>query len=336
MWSLLLCACCSLTLSGAVSGQKEFAPLRGAVEELLPDLRLAQISKVAVVDFTDLAGNQLVLGRAVAEEISLVLGRLGKPLVVIDRSNLAALLREHKLTSSGLVDPATAKEFGRISGVDVLITGSLQLLNEVIFVRVKAIDVRTAAVVASSSTSLGRSSALDNEMRIDISRESDGVVPSDNRRGPEPVVSFERCSVRLLATRLLRDGAVLELALRNTSPGRGPIFIAVALAFDNSTFPTATLVDGAGGEYDAESGGHPGLMGVSRWFARQGNPRSTFNPQLWTKLLDEEVTATMRFRGGVPRNGLTMPLAVNIEFVYSDNGSPAVLRNARFADIRTK
>ena len=44
---------------------------------------------------------------------------------VVDRQNLEALLEEQKFTQSGLVNPATMKEFGNLYGIDAFLYGSV-------------------------------------------------------------------------------------------------------------------------------------------------------------------------------------------------------------------
>jgi hypothetical protein len=73
--------------------------------------------RIAVVDFTDLQGNVTELGRFLAEELSIDLTNTARGFVLIDRTHLKTLLKEHKLSISGLVDPATAKKLGQIAGV---------------------------------------------------------------------------------------------------------------------------------------------------------------------------------------------------------------------------
>src|ERR1700761_9841023 len=70
---------------------------------------------VAVIDFTDLDGNPTRLGRFLAEEFSDSLVSQASNFDVIDRTHLKLLLQEHKLAMSGLIDPATARELGKIT-----------------------------------------------------------------------------------------------------------------------------------------------------------------------------------------------------------------------------
>ena len=44
---------------------------------------------------------------------------------VVEREQMAAILNEHNLNLSGMVDPATAREIGRLTGVQYLVYGSV-------------------------------------------------------------------------------------------------------------------------------------------------------------------------------------------------------------------
>ena len=69
---------------------------------------------IAVVDFTDLQGNVTELGRFLAEEFSAALVDAGKGFEVVDRTHLKSLLKEHNLSATGLIDPTTARQLGKI------------------------------------------------------------------------------------------------------------------------------------------------------------------------------------------------------------------------------
>src|SRR2546425_7415993 len=82
--------------------EKEVKALASVVAD---NLVKASKMTVAVVDFTDLQGNVTELGRFLAEEVSVALSGAGKGIEVVDRTHLKTLLQEHKLASSGVIDP---------------------------------------------------------------------------------------------------------------------------------------------------------------------------------------------------------------------------------------
>lgn len=123
---------------------------------------------VAVVDFTDLQGNVTELGRFLAEEFSVALASAGKDFVVVDRTHLKAIFKEHKLADTGIIDPATAKKVGQIAGVDALVTGTITPLEHSIRILVKILDTSTAKIIGASSGNFEKTSAIKKLLERDI------------------------------------------------------------------------------------------------------------------------------------------------------------------------
>lgn len=118
--------------------------------------------KVAVVDFTDLQGNVTELGRFLAEELSGALAEDARGFRVVDRTHLKVILQEHKLASTGLIDPQTARQLGRISGVDTLVTGTItSAFGDSVRLSVKALDVETAEIIAQSRADIPKTKAIE-------------------------------------------------------------------------------------------------------------------------------------------------------------------------------
>jgi len=116
---------------------------------------------IAVVDFTDLQGNVTELGRFLAEELSVNLTTMAKGFEVIDRTHLKSILSEHKLSMSGLVDPKTVKQLGKIAGVDAIVTGSITPFGDSIRVSAKVIATETAKVIGASSGDIAKTKAIE-------------------------------------------------------------------------------------------------------------------------------------------------------------------------------
>lgn len=116
---------------------------------------------IAVVDFTDLQGNVTELGRFLAEELSVSLSGAGKDFDVVDRTHLKSLLAEHKLSSTGLIDPKTARELGKIAGVDALVTGTITPFGDSIRLSIKVLDTETAKVIGASTANIAKTKAIE-------------------------------------------------------------------------------------------------------------------------------------------------------------------------------
>lgn len=116
---------------------------------------------VAVVDFTTLGGEVIELGRFLAEEFSVALTQKANGFDVIDRTYLKAILQEHKLASSGIIDPLTARKLGQIAGVEAIVTGSITPLGDSVRLSVKVLDTGTAKVIGAVTGDIPKTKAID-------------------------------------------------------------------------------------------------------------------------------------------------------------------------------
>lgn len=117
-------------------------------------------NRVAVVDFTDLQGNVTELGRFIAEEFSVALAGAGKGFKVIDRVHLKSIIKEHKLSATGLIDPTTARQLGKIAGVEALVTGTITPFGESVRLAVKILDTATAEVIDANKGNIPKTEAI--------------------------------------------------------------------------------------------------------------------------------------------------------------------------------
>ena len=116
---------------------------------------------VAVVDFTDLEGNVTQLDRFIAEEFSVALASSGKGFRVIDRTHLKSIIKENKLSATGLIDPATARKLGKIAGVDALVTGTLTPFGDNVRVTIKVLDSDTADIIDAAKGNFAKTQAIE-------------------------------------------------------------------------------------------------------------------------------------------------------------------------------
>jgi hypothetical protein len=139
---------------------------------------------VAVVDFTDLHGNVTELGRFLAERVSVSLaseiGSQGGNVAIIDRTHLKAILQEHKLAASGIIDTQTARQVGRIAGADTLITGTLTPFGDTVNLTVKALNAETAILVTSASADIPKTKAIEELLNREI------VGTGESQKPPTP------------------------------------------------------------------------------------------------------------------------------------------------------
>ena len=152
--------CCLLLISAhtALAYEKEIKALSATMVKKISN---AGKKNVAVVDFTDLQGSTTELGTFLAEELSSDLSEDGKGFEIVDRNNLKSILTEHKLSISGLVDPKTVKELGRIAGVDAIITGTVTPFGDSVRVSVRVIATDTDKVIGAAKGDIPKTKAIE-------------------------------------------------------------------------------------------------------------------------------------------------------------------------------
>ena len=81
----------------------------------------------------------------------LLIARLSRAasVAVLDRDKINLLLKEHQLSLSGLVDPATAAKTGKLIGADFVVLGSFNLAGGKLQVHARVVSVATAAIIAA-------------------------------------------------------------------------------------------------------------------------------------------------------------------------------------------
>ena len=97
------------------------------VSVVLPSFAASDRPRIAVLEFQNKADNQWWYnggGRAAQDVFVTELVKSGK-FRVIDREQLAALMREKNLSLGGDVDPSTAIQAGKLLGVQYFLTGAV-------------------------------------------------------------------------------------------------------------------------------------------------------------------------------------------------------------------
>jgi hypothetical protein len=69
---------------------------------------------------------------------------------VVDRENIAKIVKEYEFQGSDLTDESTAVEIGKLSGADIIVIGSISSVGEIFYLNIKLISVETAEIIGSS------------------------------------------------------------------------------------------------------------------------------------------------------------------------------------------
>lgn len=182
---------------------------------------------VAVTDFTDLQGGVTELGRFIAEEMALGLATSARRLSVIDRTHLKMLMQEHKLSTSGLIDPSTARKLGKIVGAQGLVTGTITPFADSVRVVVKVLDTETARIIVATSVDVTKNRTIEELLGRGLGADegsSVGTRPAADRPATTPVSSSRvvqngrlRVSVNQLSMTDNNARANVSLTIENVS-----------------------------------------------------------------------------------------------------------------------
>ncbi|MFH1006213.1 MAG: FlgO family outer membrane protein [Candidatus Latescibacterota bacterium] len=121
-------------------------------------------TKIAVIEFSDLDGNITEFGKYLSEELITRLFTTGK-FEVVERQLLNKVLEEHKLTLTGLIDETSAKELGKILGVDAIASGSVTDLGASVKVNARLIATETGSVFAVAAVKIVKDATVEKLMQ---------------------------------------------------------------------------------------------------------------------------------------------------------------------------
>jgi len=107
---------------------------------------------VAIATFQNLTKDKEIdwIGTGFAETLTTKLINV-KSIRVFERNQMAKLLEEIKLSMTGIIDEKTATQAGKFIGVEYMVIGSFQKVNERIMVTARLVNVATSEVERSAS-----------------------------------------------------------------------------------------------------------------------------------------------------------------------------------------
>ncbi|MBU8923009.1 MAG: CsgG/HfaB family protein [Bacteroidales bacterium] len=130
------------------------------VDQIVEGLKTQQASQIAVVQFQNLDGTVTEFGGFLAEEMITRLYKTGS-FRVVEREMLNRVMAEHELATSGLVDESTAKELGRLLGVDAIATGTITDLGQRVRINSRLIATETGSVFSVAAVTLPKDSSIE-------------------------------------------------------------------------------------------------------------------------------------------------------------------------------
>ncbi|CAK8718066.1 hypothetical protein KKHLCK_07230 [Candidatus Electrothrix laxa] len=214
----LCCVSCTavvLSLMLAASSfayEKEINALSAAMAEKIVR---ADRTSVAVVDFTDLEGNVTQLGRFIAEEFSTALAGAGKGFKVVDRTHLNSIVKENKLSVTGLIDPETARKLGQIIGVQALITGTLTPFGDTVRVAVKVLDTATAEIIDAIRGNIAKTEAVNTLLTTSLTLGSPPVPPEGKQGEFLQTIEARGFSFHLVSSKISNGTVIFSLLINS-------------------------------------------------------------------------------------------------------------------------
>jgi hypothetical protein len=170
--------------------------------------------RVTVVDFLDLEKKPNKLAKFLTHQLQSALTEPERDLVVVDQSRIADLFDQMEKLSEGLIDPATARDLGKVTGTEVLIYGTVMVSSLTVRLDVNAVDLQTAKVIASGTASPNRFGLLDR-LAKEVEQEEGGIA-SDQEES-EASAPVKKASAKKPARTLRDQGFVFELGGCSTS-----------------------------------------------------------------------------------------------------------------------
>jgi TolB-like protein len=248
-------------------------------QQIANKMSAKQKTTVAVVEFTDLQGNVTDFGRFLAEELVTRLGDLEK-FKVIERQLLNKIIAEQKLSLTGLVDPASAKQLGKILGVDAIVAGSVTNLAQSVRVNARLISTETGEVFATAAADIFK----DESVMGLLSGSSSAPLAKSTTQQLDPKKNSRKITIRdfiieLESCRISAGAIVCSMTITNdASTDRTVGFHTRA-----SSRSASRMLDEFGGEYGAakvQIGGH-----VSQFYLIGPAVTSSLVPRVPTKLI---------------------------------------------------
>lgn len=152
--------CCLFFLLTQVAQAQYDTQIKGITQELSKKIGETGKKRIAVADFTDADGSVTKLGQFLSEEFNSTLPEVGQGFEVIDRSRVNILLRENKISSTGLTDPSNALKLGKLAGIEALIYGTITPFSESVRVNIKILDLQRGVILRSVAGNITRTADI--------------------------------------------------------------------------------------------------------------------------------------------------------------------------------
>jgi len=139
-------------------------------QKLINDIRQIMVKPaIAVLRFN---GNSNEVADTLRDILTTMLVQMdSEGITVLEREQISDILKEQNLELDGIVDPATASEFGRLIGADFVLLGRFITLDDSVELNAELVNAGTAQIVVATHTSLPKSKLNMDELAKNIAGE---------------------------------------------------------------------------------------------------------------------------------------------------------------------
>src|SRR5712692_498993 len=218
-------------------------------------MRTDQKRTIAVIEFADLEGHVTNFGRFLGEE--LITRLYQKQFKVIERQLLNKIIAEQKLSLTGVVDPSSARQLGKILGVDAIVSGTVTELRKTLRVNARLISTETGEIFAVAATEFTK----DDEV-LGLMRQGSGTARvSDQSSADERTRSQSTDPAKKKSTPAKIEAQAFTFEF-NSCKVRGTYLDCYLWVTNNvgdrdlslRTDPRSTVVDALGNKYEPSAG----------------------------------------------------------------------------------
>ncbi len=188
---------------------------------------------IAVVEFVDLKGSVTDFGRYLSEELITRLFQT-KKFTVIERQMLNKVIAEQKLTLTGTFDQSSARQLGRLLGVDAICSGTVGDLGQRLKVNARLISTETGAIFAVASTEILKDESVTRLMAgVTVSSNRPTDTPNTRGRNAAQTVEAHFFAFELQQCAISGTTIICDLLVTNRDKDRTVGFGDRSRVFDN-------------------------------------------------------------------------------------------------------
>jgi TolB-like protein len=137
------------------------AGLAGLARQIIEKSTAADRTTLAVLPFPNADGSCSVLSTYIVDELILHLFSFPESKIeIVERSQLEAILAELEMGEGGLLNPATTKQLGNLSGVTALALGTITVIGDAIRLNARLIATETGKTISAAAVTIPKTQAL--------------------------------------------------------------------------------------------------------------------------------------------------------------------------------